>query len=165
VEEAMLNALNSFPHTASVVKVPHLYLFDRKTHTQVIEDIPGVVDLKTVLVAPNANRVLSKSLAISIGHVLGSWLRAYHSWISLSAQADLRAQIGDNEPMRKLKYHISYDSFITVLQQFSDVLSDERKTLEEVRDMATMEFEKIASDEQGEEWGIIHGDFWAGKLV
>jgi hypothetical protein len=159
----MLNALNNFLYTASVVRVPHLYLFDRDTSTQVIEDIPGVVDLKTVLVSPTANNVLSQSLATSIGRALGSWLRAYHSWTSESVQADLRAAVGCNELMRLLKYHISYATFIKVLEQFPDVLKDHKKTLEDVKAMARKEFEKAPSYEQGEEWGIIHGDFWSGK--
>jgi ATP-dependent helicase/DNAse subunit B len=158
----MLNALENFSYTASIVKVPRLYLFNRETNTQVIEDVAGVVDLKTVFMSPTANDVLSQSLATSIGRALGSWLRSYHSWTSSPSQA-YRAEIGDNEAMRKLKYLITYDSFIKVLEQFPDVLGDHKKTLEDVKDIATKGFEKTASDEHGEEWGIIHGDFWTGK--
>lgn len=159
----MLSALNDFPYTASAVKVPHLYLFNRETNTQVLQDILGVVDLKTALVSPTTKDVLSRSLATSIGRALGSWLYAYHSWTSESAQAALRAELGGNEPMRQLKYLISYDTFIKVLEQFPDVLEGHQKILEDVKAMATEEFEKTHSDEQGDEWGIIHGDFWSGK--
>lgn len=159
----MLNALGSFHNTLTTVKVPHLYLFNKETNTQVLEDIPGVVDMKTILMSPTANDVLSHSLASSIGRTLGSWLRSYHSWASSPSQAALRTEIGDNEPMRKLKYHISYDTFINVLEQFPDELGDYKKTLEDVKGIATKEFEKTPSDEEGEEWGIIHGDFWTGK--
>ncbi|KAH6681391.1 kinase-like domain-containing protein [Halenospora varia] len=165
VEESMLNALGSFHNTLTTVKVPHLYLFNKETNTQVLEDIPGVVDMKTILMSPTANDVLSHSLASSIGRTLGSWLRSYHSWASSPSQAALRTEIGDNEPMRKLKYHISYDTFINVLEQFPDVLGDYKKTLEDVKGIATKEFEKTPSDEEGEEWGIIHGDFWTGNIL
>jgi hypothetical protein len=159
----MLNALKEFPYTASSVKVPYLHYFNRETNTQVLEDIPGVVDLKTILTSPTANNALSQPLATSIGRALGSWLRAFHSWTSAASQADLCAQIKNNEPMRKLKYLISYDSFILVLEQFPEVLEDYKKTLDDVKDMATKEFQKTESAEQAEEWGIIHGDFWSGK--
>jgi hypothetical protein len=159
----MLKAMKTFPYTPSTVKVPYLYLFNRDTNTQVLEDIPGIVDLKTILTSPIANGVLCQSRATSIGSALGSWLRAFHSWTAAPSQANLRAHIGDNEPMRKLKYIITYDSFIKVLEQFPGVLGEYKKTLEEAKDMATAEFKKTGSEEKGEEWGLIHGDFWSGK--
>lgn len=81
------------------------------------------------------------------------------------AKADLRAEIGQNEPMRKLKYHITYDIFIGVLGNFPELVEGCRKTLEDVKEMATREFKKLAAEpEEGcEDWGIIHEDFWAGK--
>ncbi|KAJ3128125.1 hypothetical protein HK100_009360 [Physocladia obscura] len=165
VEESMLKALNNFVYTASTVKIPHLYLFNVQTNTQVIEDIPGVVDLKTTFVSPTANVIFCRSYATSIGHDLGSWLRSFHSWTLAPSQAELRAEIGDNGHMRKLKYLITYDSFIKVLEQFPDILGNHRKTLEDVKDCATKEFKIPASENQGEEWGYIHGDFWTGNVL
>jgi hypothetical protein len=159
----MLDALKNFLYTASAVRVPQLYLFNRDTNTQVLEDFPGVIDLQTFLVGRNDNQVITKSIAISIGHALGSWLRAFHSWTSSSSQSDLSVEIGNNEPMRKLKYQISYHSFIEVLERFPEVLGGYKKTLEEVREMASTEFERTASDGNEKEWGLIHGDFWTGK--
>ncbi|KAK7757531.1 hypothetical protein SLS62_000546 [Diatrype stigma] len=170
-EESMLNALKEFHYDShhAQVKVPHLYLFDRETSTQVLEDIPGVVDLKTIFVSPNANDVLSKPLATSIGRALGSWLRAFHAWASAPAQSHLcaNAEMGTNELMRKLKYFITYGSFIEVLEKFPDVIGDHKKSLQEVQHMAIKEFEKTASgDGDGrEEWGLIHGDFWTGNVL
>lgn len=157
--------------------MPHLYLFDRETNTQVLEDIPGVVDLKTlfVLSSPDASDVLlSRPLATSVGRALGSWLRAFHAWASAPAQRHhlLRArsaEVGTNEPMRELKYRITYDSFIGVLEQFPDVLRvdhhREALLLQEVKNMALKEFEKTESDDGdgSEDWGLIHGDLWTGK--
>ncbi|KAI1074466.1 kinase-like domain-containing protein [Whalleya microplaca] len=168
VEETMLSRVPiNFPYSDSTVKTPHLYLFDRETNTQVLEDIPGAVDLKTVFMSPAANVVLSKSFATSIGRALGSWLRSFHTWSSAASQADIQADtgIGHNEPMRELKYRITYGSFIKVLEQFPDVLGDHKKTLEEVEASAINDFKKAAGDEQDEEWGIIHGDFWTGNVL
>ncbi|TVY80540.1 4-hydroxytryptamine kinase psiK [Lachnellula suecica] len=165
IEETMLNALSSFPYPTANVKVPHLLLFNRETNTQVLQDIPGVTDLKTILTSSTTSKSLSRPLATSIGNDLGTWLRSFHSWISAPPQAALRAEVGDNEPMRKLKYQITYDGFIGVLEQFPEVLGNNKVTLEKVKDMAAKEFGKTATDSQGEEWGLIHGDFWSGNVL
>jgi hypothetical protein len=162
-EESMLNALTALPYTASLVKIPQLYLFDPETNTQVLEDIPGVVDLKYIFMLPTANDVLHQSLAASLGRNLGSWLRSFHSWSEAPSQASLRAEIGINEPMRRLKYLISYDSFINVLELFPDVLGDHKKSLQNVVTIAAKEFQRTESDTDNDEWGLIHGDFWTGK--
>lgn len=158
-----IHAQKNFPYTATIVKVPHLYLFNQETNTQVLEDIAGAVDLETILVSPTVNDTLSQSLSTSIGRALGSWLRSFHNWISAPSQVDLRIEIGENEPMRKLKYLITYDSFIEVVEQFPEILGGNKKTLENVKDMAAKEFQKMARDMRAEDWGIIHGDFWTGK--
>ncbi len=161
----MLNALNTFSYTGSIVKAPHLYFFDRETNTQVLEDFPGAIDLKTILISPAANRTLSRSVATSIGYALGSWLRSFHNWTSAPSQKDLRRKMWKNEPMRELKHQISYNSFIEVVEGFPEILGDGKNILEEVKEIATTEFQRKAGDEdtEGEEWGIIHGDFWSGK--
>lgn len=48
--------------------------------------------------------------------------------------------------MRKLKYLITYDSFIKVLEQFPDVLGDHKDTLEDMKDIVSKGIEKTASD-------------------
>jgi hypothetical protein len=65
--------------------------------------------------------------------------------------------------MRKLKFLITYERFIQVLRNFPDILEGHRKTLEDVKDLAVKEFEKNIGDEGGDNWGILHGDFWTGK--
>src|ERR1700712_528009 len=110
-EEAMLNALMTFASTTTPdqisLKVPRLYLFNQETNTQIHEDFPDAVDFKSVFVSPTANDILSQPLATSIGCALGVWTRSFHTWSSKPAQADLCAEIGKNEPMRKLKYLIT----------------------------------------------------------
>lgn len=161
----MLHALKNFHYTSSMVKVPHLYQFDKETKTQVLEDFPVAIDLKSVLVSSAPNSTLSQSLSITIGHALGSWLQSFHTWTSAPSQADLLTKIGDNEPMRKLKFRITYDSFIDEIERFPEVLGVNKEILEKVKGMAIREFEKMAGDllGVGDEWGIIHGDFWSGK--
>jgi hypothetical protein len=67
--------------------------------------------------------------------------------------------------MRNIRYTISYDAFIDVVQNFPDIWEREghRRALEEVRDMATAEYAKTTEDKAGNNWGIIHADFWSGK--
>ncbi|XXG95853.1 hypothetical protein Hte_002124 [Hypoxylon texense] len=126
IEASILKLLTDFPATTSSVRVPHFYLFDEKTSTQVLQDIPGVVDLKTILASPTANAVLSRSLTTFIGYALGSWLRSFHSWTPAQSKASA-IEIGHNEPMRKLKYLITYGAFIDNLEQFPDVLEGHRE--------------------------------------
>lgn len=159
----MLKALKSLEYTNASVKVPHLFMFDSETNTQVIEDFPSAVDLQTVLISPTINNTLSEVLSTSIGRALGLWLRYFHNWTSAPLQADLRAKIEGNEAMRKLKYLISYETFVQVLEQFPEILAGNREIMEKVKNMAAKEFQKTAEDGPGEDWGVIHGDFWSGK--
>ncbi|KAI6083685.1 kinase-like domain-containing protein [Hypoxylon rubiginosum] len=164
IEASILNLLKDFPNSSFSVKIPQLYLFNQDRNIQVLQDIPGVVDLKTVVVSPTASIVLSRPLTTSIGYALGAWLRSFHSWTSARSQSS-SIQIGHNEPMRKLKYLITYDAFIGNLEQFPDVLQDYKQVLNDLKLMASKEFEKTAGDGEGEEWGIIHGDFWTGNIL
>ncbi|CAM1508891.1 Fc.00g026300.m01.CDS01 [Cosmosporella sp. VM-42] len=165
-EESMLNALNSFRSASSIVRVPRLYLFNRETNTQVLEDFPDAVDMATIFVSRAANAILTQSVATSIGRELGSWLRNFHTWSSSPAQSALRREMEQNEPMRKLKRSVTYDSFINVLENFPGALEGVRTALEDVREMALKEFEKVATEE-GEfgDLGLIHGDFWMGNVL
>jgi hypothetical protein len=164
----MLNALDSFPSTTIgnlSLRTPHLYLFDRKTNTQILEDLSDTIDVKTVLESPIASSVLSHSISPTMGRALGVWLRSFHAWISEPAQTGLYRDMADNEPMRKIRYATSYGAFINVVQKFPEIWEARRKALEEVRDMATAEYAKTPQDNVGEKGGVIHGDFWAGKYV
>ena len=167
-EETMLHSLIRFPFlkaaTGPRVKTPRLLLFDRETNVQVLEDFPDAVDLKETLESPDADRLLAQPVATALGRELGIWLRTFHAWASHQEQARLRAEIDGNEPMRKLKYLITYENLINILDNFPDVIKDSRGALEDVRTMAAQEFARSAGDGgDGEAWGLIHGDFWSGK--
>ncbi|EXJ88945.1 hypothetical protein A1O3_02009 [Capronia epimyces CBS 606.96] len=168
-EQSMHHALNSFPSPSSNLKVPHHYLFNPRANIQVIEDFPDAVDLKSILVppspSPTTEAILTPTVATCIGHDIGVWLRSFHLWASAPAQSALRRELGQNEPMRKLKRLASYDSFINILENFPETLEGIRKPLEEVRETAAREFNKPATDDGGEYWGVIHGDFAACNVL
>lgn len=66
--------------------------------------------------------------------------------------------------MRNLKYLITYGNVTDVLKNFPEVLAECKEKLKIVKDMAKKEFERPATAfEEEEHWGVIHGDFWAGK--
>ncbi|KAI0444707.1 kinase-like domain-containing protein [Xylaria telfairii] len=160
-EVSMLDALKELPSGIGRIKAPRLHLFIRDANIQVLEDFPATVDLKSLFVSPNANSILTPPVAASIGHDIGSWLRSFHDW-SMSPNGRLK-YIGDNEPMRKLKYTITYDAYLKVLENhFPDLLEDHRPLLEQVRNMAAEGFEKVS---EGLDWGLIHGDFWTGNIL
>jgi hypothetical protein len=65
--------------------------------------------------------------------------------------------------MRKIRYTISYGAFIDVVKKFPEIWEARKEVLEEVRDMATLEYAKPLQNGAEKHLGIIHGDFWAGK--
>ncbi|TAQ85260.1 hypothetical protein B7494_g6422 [Chlorociboria aeruginascens] len=167
-EEAMLKALDTFPSTTIdnlCLRTPHLYLFDGKINTQVLEDLSGTIDMTKVLKSPTALSVLPQSISTTIGRVLGTWLRSFHSWASEPAQADLQRVMVDNKPMRQIRYAVSYGAFTEIVRKFPEVWERNKTALEEVRDMATVEYAKTTEENAGEDWGIIHGDFWSGNVM
>jgi hypothetical protein len=145
------------------VRTPHLYFFDPQHATQVLEDLLNTIDLKTVLESPEVSALLPIPVAIVIGRVLGAWLQSFHLWVSEPAQAVLKYVSGDNSPMRKTRYAISYGAFLDVVKRFPDVWEGKQEVLEQVRDMAIAEYAKTSHDSPGKNWGLIHGDFWTGK--
>jgi hypothetical protein len=162
-ETAMLAALRAFSTSAvstNLVKTPQLYHFDRTTGTQVLEDLTDTSDLKTVLESPHVTAVLPPSIAETMGRALGAWLQGFHSWAAEPAQVELGKVIGGNTSMRELRYSISYGAFLEIVQKFPDIWYANKNTLEEVVTMAKAEY---ATSTGGQNWGIIHGDFWSGK--
>jgi hypothetical protein len=162
----MLNTLAAFlpPPTAdAVIKTPRLYHFNRQTNTQVIQDFPGTEDLKSIFFLPDAADFLPGPSPVTIGHRLGSWLKAFHVWAREQHQGKQHKAIGVNNPMRDLKRMITYDSVLGVLENYPELLAGHKEALETIRDAMGKEFEKLPGEEDGEDWGVIHGDFWSGK--
>jgi hypothetical protein len=164
----MLNALTAFRPVLMEnisVKTPYLYYFDRETATQVLYDLIDTVDIRTMLESFGGSELLRPSISTNLGHVLGAWLRSFHLWISKPAQAGLRSNVAENTAMRRTRYAISYGAFVDVVKKFPEIWEARKGVLEEVKDMATLEYANTMQDSAEEDWGIIHGDFWAGKYV
>ena len=145
-----------------VIKAPYLYLFDRKTNIQVLEDFHDTSGFKSMLFSPNASTLLPHHSLAVIGRHLGSWLRSFHTWASAPEQATLRAQMWQNDPMRKMKHDITYGGSLTVLENYPELLDGHRMTLEAIRDSMIKQLGKVSTEED-EDWGLLHGDFWSGK--
>ena len=156
------------------IKTPTLYHFNPQTHTQIQEDLPAAVDLKTFLINSsttttttttsngngNANpNSPSQPLAHTIGRALGEWLRSFHEWIEAPAQQALRTQMGQNTRMQELKCSVNYDGLVDAVERFPGVLGAVRGVFERVRDMAREEVGSASASGVGG----IHGDFWTGK--
>ncbi|KAM7195407.1 hypothetical protein V8F33_006748 [Rhypophila sp. PSN 637] len=160
-------------HSTDFIHPASTSLTDRPTNTQVIEDLVDTDDLKSVFFLDHDVRSLrlglTPSIAPVIGRHLGSWLRSFHDWASAPEQAGVRTSVGENRPMRDLKRMVTYDGVLAVLRNYPDeLLGDEiEATLQIIADRMGKEFEKPLPKENGpleDGWGLIHGDYWSGKL-
>ncbi|KAH8743480.1 hypothetical protein F5883DRAFT_41407 [Diaporthe sp. PMI_573] len=74
-EESMHQALANFSCTTrptqTVVRSPRLYLFDRKTSAQVLEDCSDTTDLNTILTSYMVKEILPGSSAEYVCHEIG----------------------------------------------------------------------------------------------
>ncbi|KAI7773214.1 hypothetical protein LA080_011517 [Diaporthe eres] len=169
-EESMLNGLANFSCTPdaanTVVRSPRLYLFDRKTNTQILEDCFNTTDLKTIFTSPTVKDVLPDISPASVGHDIGCWLRSFHEWTSEPAQAPLRETIGRNTEGRKLKRKITYDSFVRILETYPELVEGNVEQLKRIQEAMAAEFE-LDQPPKGDDgsWGLIHGDFWTGNVL
>lgn len=164
----MLYALVNFSYSNTtvntIVKTPHLYLFDQATKTQILEDFYDTTDLKTVLLSHRSISSYPGGSPASLGRTLGGWLRCFHSWTSATEQENLRVAIGRNKGMRRLKRQITYDSFLRILKLYPQIVEGHLESLQAAQDGVNAEFEVDQSPmDGGDERGLIHGDFWSGK--
>ena len=148
-----------------IIKSPKLLHFSRSTYTQVMEDLPDSVDLKTFLLSSDISERVSKEWVLFIGRTIGSWLRSFHVWSVHPAQAEFAKQLAENTVMRDLKFSINYDSLVSMIDAYPDILGDShtRSVFKRVRDAAAAELED--ADTQDGTIGPIHGDFWSGKYA
>lgn len=161
-EEAILRALNGLPpysEAGVTVKTPRLLHFDEDTNTQIVEDLPNSVDLKSFLLS-SVSSGLSKPSAVALGRALGSWLRSFHNWGDSSDQSECKTTLSKNESMKDLKFWVNYTMLLDTIANFPNILGESRQVFEQVRDFAAAE---LTRQDHGNEYGIIHGDFWTGK--
>jgi hypothetical protein len=163
-EELLLNSLASFSPSTTIatVKAPRLYLYDRETNIQVLEDFSNADGFRAMLFSADAQRLLPAPSTAAIGRNLGIWLRSFHTWASAPEQAALREQMWQNDSIRKTKYLFTYDSAFKVLENHPGLLEGHEKTLNTIRCVLAKEFE-MPSTEDGDGYGLLHGDFWSGK--
>lgn len=126
------------------------------------EYLPDAVNLKTYALSQlsdNPHDLADR--CYHIGRGLGAWLRNFHTWAALPAQAQLQSDIKLNEQMQMLKNHINYGSLILRIDMYPDILdnSDTRSVFEQVTKMSEAEL----ADKNNLE--IIHGDFWTGNVL
>ncbi|EIT80308.1 kinase-like domain-containing protein [Aspergillus flavus] len=171
IEKSILTSLNNFPSSKITndedatsqftAKTPHIYSFNPLTHTQVMEDLPDSVDLKSFFVSPSSARTVPREWAVSLGRALGHWLSSFHSWAKEPAQADVALELEQNHFFRDLKFSINYDNLINMVSKYPEILEGSRAVFEKVRDMAKSE----SGRKDGEGFGVIHGDFWSGNII
>ncbi|KKP00485.1 hypothetical protein THAR02_07398 [Trichoderma harzianum] len=133
------------------------------SNIQVLEDFIYTTGLKSMLLSAEASALLASSLE-AIGFALGAWIRAFHMWAAAPEQAALRAQMWQNDLMRKTKYLFTYNAFLQVLELHPEILEDHREILEKIQDTLSKEYERPSTEEDND-LGLIHGDFWSGKYV
>lgn len=168
IEESILNALHQLPRTTAKngtisIQTPRLYHFDRSTNTQVLEDLPASLDLKSFFIAAaeagsHASTAVTQEWATELGHALGEWLHSLHAWGDDPAQDAIREKLSGNVLMRDLKCMINYDQLVGSVARFPEILTESSEVFGKVRDMAKGEVGREDKDS-----GLIHGDFWTGK--
>lgn len=130
-EELLLHLLANFSisTTITTVRTPRLFLYDRETNTQVLEDFSNTYGFKTMFSSLDPQNYVPSLRAATIGRQLGFWLRSFHTWSSAPEQAALRAQMWRNDSMRKTKHVFTYDGVIRVIKNFPELSKDHEKSL------------------------------------
>ena len=157
------------------ILTPKLYYFSPTDRIQVQSYLPTALSLKHLafkhcLPSPNFSPfsvhlddvlLARKNLAHELGHALGSWLRAFHSWANRPEEEEivkLKEMVGRlSGKMTRLLFETTYGSLGQVAGEFRDIFEgDEVKgVLKEVRAFAEREMEQAEK--------VVHGDFWTGK--
>ncbi|KKK26790.1 hypothetical protein ARAM_000374 [Aspergillus rambellii] len=175
VEESALTAVNRLASISTnngehegqryqiTVRTPRIFHFNSQTNTQIMEDLPDALDLKTFLISQSGSQTIPREWALSVGRTLGIWLRSFHSWSSLPEQAEVAAEFDKNKFMKDLKFSINYNNLINMIGTYPELLEESRPILEKVREMAAEELGKTGGGPAL--FGPIHGDFWSGNVL
>lgn len=143
-----------------LVRTPASYFADDDTRVHVIEDIENGIDLRAKLTSQIPSVFQSPYIA-SLGFAIGDWLWKWHDWATEPEQAELQLHARENRAMRELKGRVTYGVLLSALEKFPDILEPYRKVLEYTMQDAGRDFQKPRHEDKN--WGIIHGDLWAGK--
>ncbi|KAH8690031.1 kinase-like domain-containing protein [Talaromyces proteolyticus] len=172
-EETMLRALKTFSPLSDAallassritVKTPRLLHFDSATYTQIMENLPESKDLKSWLLSERGKSI-SEPDARAIGHALGDWVAAFHTWGSQEQQAGLRETIGQNTEMQKLKNMVNYERLPAMVDTYPHILESSRAVFEQARECVAREIASPPTHSGDGSYGLIHGDFWTGNVL
>ncbi|KAF4979321.1 hypothetical protein FZEAL_4443 [Fusarium zealandicum] len=162
-QESLLHLAALPPATTPLctISTPSVYHFNHDSNTQVQEYLPNAVSLKDYALKHYAAPT-SASLepqCDQLGHGLGAWLRAFHSWSQEPGQAALREVFAGNKEMQGLKNMINYQQLLQMADRHPTVLGDARDVLQGISDLAAGE---LVDDSA---LYVIHGDFWTGNVL
>ena len=139
------------------VRVPQLYLCDEKNGDQIIEDLPGAINLKQYFLKnfPSSTQNLSQPNLHMLGKALAQYILAFHSIAQNDYQ--VRDVVKQNQRMQDIRHMTNYDWLIHRIDKYPDILEDSREIFQEVKKMAVRELQNP------EALVPIHGDYWPGK--
>ncbi|KAJ6031053.1 kinase-like domain-containing protein [Penicillium herquei] len=166
IESTCLTFLASFNLQTSIdstpryaVRVPRLYLCDEENGDQLIEDLPGAINLKQYFLKdfPSNTQNLSQPDLHILGKALGQYIQAFH----LNAQNDfqIRDLVKQNQRMQDIRHMTNYDWLLQQIEKYPDILEDSRGIFQEVKEMAVRELQNP------ETLVPIHGDYWPGNIL
>ncbi|KAL2680771.1 hypothetical protein Neosp_008374 [[Neocosmospora] mangrovei] len=164
VEQESLIHLAALPPATTpscAISTPTVYHFNKETNTQVQEYLTNAVSLKDYALkhyaAPTPESF--KPQCEQLGHGLGAWLRAFHSWSQEPGQAALREVFAGNKEMQVLKNMINYQQLLQKVDQHATILGDSIDVIQGISELAAKELEDEAA------LNVIHGDFWTGNVL
>ncbi|KAF4987439.1 hypothetical protein FDECE_15429 [Fusarium decemcellulare] len=167
--EVQLNGLDSAKY---IVRTPKCFRYDHETKTQILEYLPGVVDLKAYMLNhfPSPTPRSLEPQCHNIGKALAEYMVKFHSEArkaflrrdeepNIEPFPTLRVGLKYSGDMQALKHMINYDWLLERIDQFPDVLSEARGIFLQVKEEALKEL----SSELG--LTAIHGDFCPQNIL
>ncbi|KAH7110681.1 kinase-like domain-containing protein [Dactylonectria macrodidyma] len=179
VEAVCLTELNSVevelnqPSSAKyIARTPKCLHYDHETKTQILEYLPGVVNLKDYVLShfPSPTPQSLQPQCHNLGKALAGYIVRFHSE---AKKAVLRSDAGTNlepfptlhvglehsEEMQTLKHMINYDWLLQRVNQFPEILSEATDIFSQVKEEALKELSNAR------ELTAIHGDFCPQNIL
>ncbi|KAK0748875.1 kinase-like domain-containing protein [Apiosordaria backusii] len=162
VEEECLKAVQSMPTPSApcVTRTPKLYYYNSATNTQVQEYLPDAISLKDYALKhfSSTRDASRKPVCLDIGKSLGIWLRSFHDWANQPEQSALREALKKNANLQELRHMTNYQTLVSDVDTYPEILSDAKDVFEQVEKMAAEELKNGNLE-------VIHGDFWTGNTL
>ncbi|KAJ5624873.1 hypothetical protein N7510_001182 [Penicillium lagena] len=170
IETECLRLLASFQFTLHheralqfIIKTPRCYLYHERTNNQILEYIPGAINLKQYslknFLSPTAESLRSK--CHWLGKALAQYITAFHNGVPQGLkERKFLATLQLNQDMQNLKHMINYDWLLQRIEDFPHILNGARDIFVQVKEMAQKELENSSP-----RLVPIHGDFWTGNVL